>query len=155
RDALARRQANAACALLHLGRPGRVWPLFRHSEHPDLRTHLLHRAGPLEVDARLLLDRLAVEEEPSARQALILARGEYTAAQLPRELREEWTARLLRCYREDADLGVHGAIDWLLRHGRDGPAPRKHNWGQASALARLDGERAARDGLGRVRPTLG
>src|SRR5207248_822819 len=68
RDALAQRQANAAVALLHLGEPGRVWPLFRHSEHPDLRTHLLHRAGPLRADVRLLLDQLAVEKDASARQ---------------------------------------------------------------------------------------
>src|SRR5262249_10454103 len=45
RDALARRQANAAVALLRMGRAKRVWPLFVHSEYPDLRTHLLHRVG--------------------------------------------------------------------------------------------------------------
>src|SRR5207249_4199581 len=125
---------NAAVALLHLGQPEGVWPLLRHTEHPDLRTHLLHRAGWLGVDVRLLLDRLAAEEDSSARQALILALGEYTTAQLPAPLRREWTARLLRWYRDDPDPGVHGAIDWLLRHGRDGPQPRKHDWGQAETL---------------------
>src|SRR5262249_55580709 len=38
RDALAQRQANAAVALLKMERAERVWPLFRLSKYPDLRT---------------------------------------------------------------------------------------------------------------------
>src|SRR5262249_34425292 len=108
RDALAQRQANAAVALLHLGQPEPVWPLFRQREHPDAGTHLIHGAGPLGADVRLLLGRLAVETDTSARQGLILALGEYTTGQLPADLVTEWAARLRKWYREDPDPGVHG-----------------------------------------------
>jgi serine/threonine protein kinase/formylglycine-generating enzyme required for sulfatase activity len=148
RDALAQRQANAAVALLKLGRAERVWPLFRLGAYPDLRTHLLHRAGWLGADVRLLLDRLAEEEDASARQALILALGEYRTGELPVGLRREWTERLLHWYRDDPDPGVHAAIDWLLRHAREGPQPRKHNWGQAKKLAQIDEELRGRPAAG-------
>src|SRR5262249_33440533 len=155
RDALAQRQANAAVALLRLGRPERVWPLFRHTTYPDLRTHLVHRTGPLGADVRLLLGRLGAEQDPSARQALILALGEFRTEQLPVGLRAAWTARLLRWYREDPDPGLHAAVDWLLRHGTDGPLDRKHDWGQAARLRQIDAELGGRDGVGRIRVALG
>jgi hypothetical protein len=155
RDQLARRQAQAAVALLQLGREEAVWPLFRHSpEHspdPSRRTYLLHRLGPLNVDPRALLRRLDNEPDVSARRALILSLGEYTSAQLPEGVRGPLTAKLLRWYRDDPDPGVHSAIDWLLRHGTEGPTPRKLDWGQADALARIDAELA----LLRSRPQLG
>jgi formylglycine-generating enzyme required for sulfatase activity/tetratricopeptide (TPR) repeat protein/tRNA A-37 threonylcarbamoyl transferase component Bud32 len=154
RVALARRQANAAVALLHLGRPERVWPLLRHSPYPDLRTYLIHRLGPLGVEARLLVERLEVEEV-SARRALILALGEYTGEQLPAPLRRRLLPRLLRWYRSDPDPGIHGAIDWLLRHSREGPEPRKLDWGQAGALGRIDQELARQARAARVAAVAG
>jgi serine/threonine protein kinase len=136
RDDLARRRANAAAVLLHLGRPGRAWPLLEHTPSPDVRSHLVHRLGPLGVDPRLLIGRLRRETDNSIRRALILSLGEYTAEQLPRELRRDLVPLLLRWYRDDPDSGVHGAIDWLLRHGHEGEAPRKLDWGQRAALER-------------------
>jgi formylglycine-generating enzyme required for sulfatase activity/tetratricopeptide (TPR) repeat protein len=149
RDALARRQANAAAVLLHLGRPGQVWPLLQHTPVPDLRSHLVHRLGPLAVDPGLLIDRLKAEADPSARRALVLALGEYTAEHLPRRLRRDLTSLLLRWYRDDPDPGVHGAIDWLLRHDREGPLPRKLSWRQRPALERIDSELAGKGPAGR------
>ena len=144
RDRLGQRRANAAVALLHLGRPERVWPLLRQAPHPDARTYLLHRAGPLGADVGLLLRRLNVEEDASARQALILSLGEYTAEQLPAGRRKEWTRRLLDWYRNDPDPGVHAAIDWLLRQSQDGPQPRLLDWGLAKELEKIDAARAVR-----------
>jgi serine/threonine protein kinase/formylglycine-generating enzyme required for sulfatase activity len=138
RDRRGQRRANAAVALLLLRRPEHAWPVWRHSPHPDARTYLLHWAGPLGIDVRVLLERLAVEKDNSARQALILALGEYTAEQLPAEVRKQWTGRLLGWYRDDPDPGIHAAIDWLLRHGKDGPLPRKFVWGQAAELGKID-----------------
>ena len=39
--------------------------------------------------------------------------------------------KLLTWYRDDPDPGIHGAIDWLLRHGKEGPVARPLDWGQA------------------------
>jgi len=44
----------------------------------------------------------------------------------------------LRWYREDPDPGLHSAIDWLLRHGKEGPESRPFDWGQAQALKTAD-----------------
>jgi serine/threonine protein kinase/formylglycine-generating enzyme required for sulfatase activity/tetratricopeptide (TPR) repeat protein len=132
RTALAQRQANAAVALLHLGRSEPVWPLFRHSEHPDLRTYLIHRAALLGAAARLLFGRLAAEQDTSARRVLLLALGEYDPGRLPAAERKEWSGQLLRWFREDADPGIHGAVDWLLRV----------RWGMAEEVGRVEAELA-------------
>src|SRR5262249_20159406 len=39
----AQRQANVGAALLRLGRPERVWPLWRLSEDPSVRSRLIER----------------------------------------------------------------------------------------------------------------
>jgi formylglycine-generating enzyme required for sulfatase activity len=124
--------------LLHLGRAEEVWPLFRRHPDPTERSYLVQRAGPLGVEASLLVGRLLKEKDPSARAALIVALGEYTEAQLPAGERLPLTDKLLGWYRDDPSPAVHGAIDWLLRHGREGPAPRPLDWGRREELERLD-----------------
>jgi formylglycine-generating enzyme required for sulfatase activity len=116
KEALAKRQANAAIGLLALGRTDLVWPLLRTSEDPRLRTYLIHRLAPLGADPRILKERLEKEEDISVRQALILALGEYTEGQLSlgerRQLAED---TILKIYRSDSDPGMHSAAEWLLR----------------------------------------
>jgi formylglycine-generating enzyme required for sulfatase activity len=137
-DEQARRQAHAGCVLLRLGRGERVWPLLQAAPDPRLRTWLIHLLGPLDVPATLIVSRLEQELNVSARRALILSLGEYTAEQLPRTLRQPLVERLLQWYRDDPDPGVHAAIDWLLRHGSEGPVARLLSWGEAEALERID-----------------
>jgi formylglycine-generating enzyme required for sulfatase activity len=144
RVALARRKANAALGLLHLGQAEPVWPLLRHSPTPDVRSYLVRDLATRGSDARVLVKRLEVEDDVSARRALILALGEYSAAQLPTSLRAELTPRLLNWYRNDPDAGIHGAVDWLLRHNRQGPNSRELDWGQATALEAVDADLAGK-----------
>jgi formylglycine-generating enzyme required for sulfatase activity len=134
----ASRRANAAAALLLLGRGEDAWPQLRHTPEPDTRSYLVERLDPLGVDARTLLLRLDAESDVSARRALILALGEFTGEQLPADVRAALVPRLLRWYRDDPDPGIHGAVDWLLRHSREGPVPRPLDWGQAEALRKID-----------------
>src|SRR5262249_35917660 len=136
--ALASRQANAAVALYQWGETDRVWPLFRLQPDPTLRTYLIHRLGPLGADPGPLLRRLGDEPDVSARRALILSLGEFAGARLPADVRTQLVPQLLHTYRTDPDPGIHAAVDWLLRHGREGPAPRPLDWGQADALERID-----------------
>jgi formylglycine-generating enzyme required for sulfatase activity len=133
-DALARRQAQAAVALLQLGAPERVWPLLEHRPDPRLRSFLIHRFAPLQTDVRALLGRLADEPEVSRRRALVLGLGAFPVQALPAEAREVWLPRLRQWYREEADAGLHGAVEWLLRR-----------WGDGAAVARLEKELAQRD----------
>jgi formylglycine-generating enzyme required for sulfatase activity len=131
RQALARQQAQAAAALLHLGRPERVWPLFHQGPDPTCRTYLIHRCAALGVDPVILARRLLGDEEsdPSIRQGLLLALGEYKPDQRAEVARGALAERLPRAYRDDTDPGVHSAVEWLLRR-----------WGMADRLTPIDRE---------------
>jgi formylglycine-generating enzyme required for sulfatase activity len=142
RDRLARRQAQAAVALLRLGEAEAVWPVFRHTPDPGRRTYLIQRLARLGAEPGPLVQRLAVESDVSARRALILSLGEFTDERLPAEVRQPLLDRLLAWYRDDPDPGLHAAIDWLLRQSKEGKTPRPLDWRQAEALTRADGEQA-------------
>jgi formylglycine-generating enzyme required for sulfatase activity len=144
---LASQQANASVALARLGEDESTWELLRWSADPTVRSYLVERLGSRGVPATAVLARLEPEKkkEVSIRRALILALGEYGEDQLPKEKREPWVRRLLEWYQRDPDAGVHGAIDWLLRHGKEGEANRPLDWGQAKELERIDGELKRKD----------
>jgi formylglycine-generating enzyme required for sulfatase activity len=131
KDALARRQAQAAVALLQLGAPERVWPLLEHQPDPRLRSFLIHRFAPLQADVQALLGRLEQERKVSRRRALVLSLGAYPVETLPAEAREVWLPRLRQWYRQEPDAGLHGAVEWLLRR-----------WGDGTEVARMEKELA-------------
>jgi formylglycine-generating enzyme required for sulfatase activity len=112
KEALAKRQANAAVTLLRVKQTHEVWPLLKHSSDPRARSYLIHRLAPLGAKAGPLVERLDQETDVSSRRALILALGELD---LPPGERQRLVPRVVRLYREDADAGVHGAAEWLLR----------------------------------------
>jgi serine/threonine protein kinase/formylglycine-generating enzyme required for sulfatase activity len=138
-DLAAGRRGNAAIALLQFGSGESVWAGMQ-GEAPTLRTYLIHRLGPLRTDPQLLLDRYHANPGVSERRALILALGEYTEKELAADVRAPLVEQLLQWYRRDPDPGIHGAIDWLLRPGKEGAAPRKLDWGQAGVLGQIDTE---------------
>lgn len=122
------RLANVALALMYLDEADAVWPLLRQHVDPRLRTLVINRMAEWRIPAETLVGRLAGEEEPSIRQALILAIGEFQRDQLTNELRQETITTLLNLYEDDPHPGVHGATAWLLRR-----------WGQHDLLAQKDG----------------
>jgi formylglycine-generating enzyme required for sulfatase activity len=124
-------QAQAAVALLHLGRAERVWPLFHQGADPTCRTYLIHRCAALGVDPAVLARRLLGDQEKDAsvRQGLLLALGEYGADQRADVMRGPLVDRVLRDYRDDPDPGVHAGVEWLLRR-----------WQLAERLAPLEQE---------------
>lgn len=115
REKLAKRQANAAVALLRLGQPEKVWPLLKHSPDPRGRSYLIHRLFPLGADPAAIVRRLEEEPDLSARRALMLALGEFDEATLPARSRTALLPRVLALYRDDPDPGLHAAAEWLLR----------------------------------------
>src|SRR6266496_28519 len=138
RDALARRQTQAAIALLRLGKGELVWPLLRHSPDPSLRSYLIRDLGSSGVSPDLIIQRLEIEPDTSARRAVILSLGGFNADQIPISKRKPLIARLLTLYRFDPDAGIHSAVDWLLRYGHQGLSDRKLDWQQADALRAID-----------------
>jgi serine/threonine protein kinase/formylglycine-generating enzyme required for sulfatase activity len=143
KHAMGSRRAQAGVALLHLGQHERVWPLLQASADPRVRTFLHLRLGLQAIEPRTLLDRLDKESDGPVRSALILSLGEFAADQFSHDLRQSVARRLLERYRTDPDPGVHSAIDWLLRHDKEGDVPRRIDWKGRDALERIDRELAA------------
>ncbi|HVK16473.1 MAG TPA: SUMF1/EgtB/PvdO family nonheme iron enzyme [Fimbriiglobus sp.] len=158
-DGLARRQAHAAVLLLQLEewdnrrgpldrrgpqdqsdviRADRIWPLFRDSPDPrlrSLRSYLIHRFARVGVGPDVLVERYAAERDASARRALLLSLGEFDPKhQLPPAARQPLVERLVQTYRDDNDPGVHSTIDWLLRS----------RWGHGEQLDKIDRELAGK-----------
>ena len=115
REKLAKRQANAAVALLRMNHPEKVWPLLKHGPDPRVRSYLIHSLSPLGADAGAILKRLDGEPDLTVRRALILSLGEFGEKELPAVGRHSLLARLQSMYRREADPGLHAAVEWLLR----------------------------------------
>jgi tRNA A-37 threonylcarbamoyl transferase component Bud32 len=120
KDRLARRQSQAAVALLQLGEGPRVWPLLKHREDCRLRTYLIHRLTRLGTGREVLSRRLGEEMDASARSALILSLGNLKSD-------PSLVTELLKLYQDDPDPGVHSAVGWLLA-----------SWGFAKDLRQIE-----------------
>lgn len=127
REKLAKRQVNAAVALLKMNQPERVWPLLRHGPDPRVRSYLIHRLSPLAIDAGIIARQLEVEPDPTIRRALILCVGEFSESQLPMTERQALLPMLQELYRTESDSGLHAASEWLLR-----------TWGQDAWLTEVN-----------------
>ncbi len=121
KEQLAKRQANAAVALLKMSQPEKVWPLLKHSPDPRVRSYLIHRLGPLGADAGAIIKRLDEEPNITAKRALILSLGEFGEKELPPTGRTSLLAKLQTIYRTDADPGLHASAEWVLRHWKQEP----------------------------------
>ena len=115
KERLAKRQANAAVALLRMNQPEKVWPLLKHSPDPRVRSYLIHRLSPLGADAGAIIKRFEEEPDITIRRALILSLGEYSEKDLSFNARQAWLPRLQDIYRKESDPGLHAAAEWLLR----------------------------------------
>jgi formylglycine-generating enzyme required for sulfatase activity len=115
REQLAKRQANAAVALLLMNQTEKVWPHLTHSPDPRARSYLIRRLVPLGADAQTISQRLDDEPDLAVRRALVLILGEFTEKELPADLHKRLLSRLQTRYQNEADPGLHAAMEWLLR----------------------------------------
>jgi serine/threonine protein kinase/formylglycine-generating enzyme required for sulfatase activity len=114
REKLAKRQANAAVALLRMDQPEKVWPLLRHGPDPRVRSYLVHRLSPLGANAKAIVRRLEEEPDLTIRRALLLSLGEYGEKDFALEDRKAMLEKLQEIYRTEADPGLHASAEWLL-----------------------------------------
>jgi serine/threonine protein kinase/formylglycine-generating enzyme required for sulfatase activity len=147
-ESQARQQARVAVTLCRLGHSDLIWDLLDQSSNLNRRAYLIDQL-PLGAPAELLANRLLTETKSGVRRAIILAIGGFTEEQLSGPQRQALVTKLLQWYRDDPDPGVHSAISWLLRHGKQGEKPRKLDWGQGAALARIDAELGGEPDRGR------
>lgn len=115
REKLAKRQANAAVALLRMNQPAKVWPLLKHSPDPRVRSYLIHRLYALGADAQTIIKRVNEEADITIRRALVLCLGEYGEKDFSLEDRKVLLPKLQEIYRTEADPGLHASAEWLLR----------------------------------------
>ncbi|MFI5357987.1 MAG: AAA family ATPase, partial [Opitutales bacterium] len=115
KEKLAKRQANAAVALLRMNQPSKVWPLLQHSPDPRARSYLIDRLSPLGADTKAIVKQLAEEKEISIRRALLLSLGEFSEKDFTPDERKALLPKLQEMYRTATDPGLHAASEWLLR----------------------------------------
>ncbi len=115
KEKLAKRQANAAVALLKMDRPEKTWPLLKHSPDPRLRSYLIHKLSPLGADAKAIVNQLDADKDITIRRALLLSLGEFDEKDFSQESRQALLPKLREMYRTDVDPGLHAASEWLLR----------------------------------------
>ncbi len=115
KEKLAKRQANAAVALLKMNQPAKLWPLLQHGPDPRVRSYLIHRMASLGIEAGVIVHRLDGERDLTIRRALLLALGQFGEAGLPPEERKTLLPELWELYGTDSDPGLHAAAEWLLR----------------------------------------
>jgi serine/threonine protein kinase/formylglycine-generating enzyme required for sulfatase activity len=110
-----RSRANAAAALLLLGRPEAACTFLGRKDEPDIRTALIDLLPSL-----LERDSLWSIREKSAndlgRQAILLTLNAYRAAgKLSAAEQNRLEAQLEEMFRQDESAAVHSAAEWLLR----------------------------------------
>ena len=124
---LSQKHANVAAGLLKLRQTGTMCSLLEHRSDLTRRSHVIHRLGLSGADPQPLVSRLDLESDPSIRQGLILALGEFRQDAFSSGQRKQVIEKMLRDYRKDLDPGIHGATGWLLRQ-----------WGQGKELKEID-----------------
>jgi formylglycine-generating enzyme required for sulfatase activity len=117
REKLAKRQANAGVAILRMGLPEKGWPLLRRTypDDPRVRSYLIHRLGPLGLNAGAVIERMAEEQDVTIRSALLLSLREFSEEQLPADTRNSLLPKLKELYGKENDPGLHAALECLLR----------------------------------------
>jgi serine/threonine protein kinase len=119
KEKLARRQANAAVALLRMNQAEKVWALLKRTppDDPRVRSYLIHRFGPLGVAPRTIVSRLEQEPDLTIRRALILSLGaeEFAEQAWTLEEKSKLVRQLQEIYRTAVDPGLHAGAEWLLR----------------------------------------
>jgi formylglycine-generating enzyme required for sulfatase activity len=84
-----------------------------------VRSYLIHRLSPLGADAGAIIRRLDEEPDVTIRRALLLSLGEFGEEGLSPAARSTLVPRVQALYRTDADPGLHGASEWLLRRWQE------------------------------------
>ena len=148
REKLAKRQANAAVALLRMNQPAKVWPLLKHSPDPRVRSYLIHRLSPLGADAKAIVKRLDEEPDITIRRALLLSLGEYGEKDFPLDDRKALLPKLQEIYRT-------ASRSWPSCGGGMAVADMEAGGVAETGQRRMgEGQGAAREAAGRHRKEL-
>ncbi|WP_166822124.1 bifunctional serine/threonine-protein kinase/formylglycine-generating enzyme family protein [Thalassoroseus pseudoceratinae] len=103
-------KSNVAAVWLRIDPTAPVWHLLSPSTNIDLRSHFIHRLGPVGVPIQSVLDRYLAVSDVSEKLSLALALGEYrdsgnARSKLIELVKQEFDA--------NPDPGIHSAMQWL------------------------------------------
>lgn len=124
--------------LLSLDKSSYPWRYLSADSNPSLRSYFIRDIGKSAISVSIIFNRLRAETNVSVRRALILSLGSYAAKGISLQQRKEIAGYLLTVYRSDPDAGIHSAVDWLLRHDRQGMEDRALAWKQGPSLQKID-----------------
>ncbi|MCB9873530.1 MAG: SUMF1/EgtB/PvdO family nonheme iron enzyme [Planctomycetaceae bacterium] len=114
-SAFARRQANAAIALVLLDSEELAWPILRASSHPTARSEFIHLAPALGVSASRLAERYFVESDSASRAALLQTIGEFDDSDDLAALKKKLEPQLIKLFETHDDARLRHSAEWLLR----------------------------------------
>lgn len=129
KEALAKRQSNAAVMLVRMEQADQIWPMLRFRSDPRVRSYIIHWLRPRGADPTTVVKRFDVETDVTVKRVLALCLGEFDESQLGSEELDTVMEQFLKTYRHHPDAGLHAASDWLLR-----------KWGQADTIAQINQE---------------
>ncbi|MCO6045291.1 protein kinase [Aeoliella sp. ICT_H6.2] len=112
---IAARLRNAAITLIRLGRSEKVERLLASSEDTTARTMVILEARDFGVSPKSLIRLLDEWNDPSARQAVMLALGPYISQQMPAAEKQLLQRLALDVYRDGEHQAERSAAEWLLR----------------------------------------
>jgi hypothetical protein len=115
---VSKQQADIAAALWRMNLYEKMREVLKQTPDPTVRSFLIQRVRPLAIDPKMIWRELRQEKDVSVRRALILSMGELDPERLASVERETMISQLAGWYRDDPDPGIHGAVEWLLRHWR-------------------------------------
>ena len=122
REVRAKRQANAAIALMRMGHSEKLWKLLAfhpkkddlNSSDPRVRTYLVDRIARFGAESSMIIQRLNRETDVTIKRALVLSLGEFGEEGITESTRTEFLPHLQEIYQNDSDPGLHSATEWLL-----------------------------------------
>jgi formylglycine-generating enzyme required for sulfatase activity len=125
------------------------WSRLRASADNSARSLLIRDIPRTGIDPEIVIRRLRVEPDASARRALLLVLGGYEHDRLTPAQRAALVPLLRQWLETDPDAGVHSAIQWLFRARNFGPPPSPtprpasaSRWlvtAEGHTMARMDG----------------
>ncbi len=137
-DAHWRSLANAVVCLLELDDAEFVWPFFRQTPDPTLRSYVVDRLALLGARSEALADRIATETDPAALYALILSLGKYDYHSLSSKQQQQFSELLVARFQGHPDSGVHSASRWALENWQLGELLVEHSQAQGTWQSRDD-----------------
>ncbi len=78
KESRARRDVNAAVALIRLETPDKAWSVLEFSPDPRARSYFVHWFSQLGGDPQVIIQRLDAEPDVTIRRALMLTVGEFS-----------------------------------------------------------------------------